>query len=82
MRTMKFLATVLATLFLAGCATGPVVDTTYSSIGHSSRVRFVVLHYTVGDFPNALEILMGDRVSSHYLVRDNPPTVYRLPPPP
>jgi N-acetylmuramoyl-L-alanine amidase len=78
MRTMKVLALALASLLLAGCATGPAVDTTYSSIGHSSRVRFVVLHYTVGDFPNALEILLGDRVSSHYLVRDDPPVVYRL----
>ena len=29
-------------------------------------------------FDEALRTLTGDRVSSHYLVRDDPPTIYRL----
>ena len=68
----------LACVLLAGCATGPVLDNTYSSKSQDSRVQFLVLHYTWGDFENALGILTTGPVSSHYLVRDNPPTIYRL----
>ncbi len=65
-------------LLVAGCASGPRLDTSYTSAGQESRVQFLVLHYTVGDFPSALKILTQGPVSSHYLVRDDPPTVYRL----
>ena len=75
---MKILRLLPFLLFLAGCAGGPPIDATYTSIGHESRVQFLVIHYTVGDFPSSLKILTGDDVSSHYLVRDDPPTVYRL----
>jgi N-acetylmuramoyl-L-alanine amidase len=68
----------LILLALAGCAGGPRIDTTYVSAGNDSRVRFVVLHFTSTDFEPALRILTGDQVSSHYLVNDNPPTIYRL----
>ena len=76
MTTRKYLA--LACLFLAGCATGPRLDTTYTSVGQDSRVQFLVLHYTWGDFDNALGILTKGAVSSHYLVREDPPTIYYL----
>ena len=76
MRLARILA--LAALFLAGCATGPKIDTTYRAVGQDSRVQFLVLHYTWGDFENALGILTQGPVSSHYLVRDDPPTVYQL----
>lgn len=70
---------LLPLLILAsGCAGGPRPDTTYTSVGQESRVQFLVLHYTVGDFPSALKILTEGPVSSHYLVRDDPPTVFRL----
>src|SRR5688572_17232781 len=74
----KPLFLVLAAALLGACATGPVIDTTYKSVSHSSRAQFLVLHYTVGDFHNALEILTKGPVSSHYLVRDDPPTIYQL----
>ena len=41
-------------------------------------MQFLVIHYTVGDFPSSLKILTEGPVSSHYLVRDDPPIVYRL----
>jgi N-acetylmuramoyl-L-alanine amidase len=76
---MKKLATLLAAALLSGCAVGPRIDTTYKSLSHASRVKYVILHYTVGDFRSALATLTRERsVSSHYLVDERPPTVYRL----
>ena len=66
-----------ACLLAAGCA-GPAIDTRYSAASQDSRVRFLVLHFTSTDFASSLEILTEGPVSSHYLVRDDPPTVYRL----
>lgn len=63
---------------LAGCASGPPIDTRHSARAQDSRVQHIVLHYTVGDFDNALTTLTQGPVSSHYLVAQNPPTVYRL----
>jgi N-acetylmuramoyl-L-alanine amidase len=78
---MKNLAATLLIALLAGCATAPRdgIDTTYSAVGQSSRVRFLVLHYTVADKPASLKILTQQQVSAHYLVTDDPtPAVYRL----
>jgi len=75
---MSRLASLLVAVLLAGCAGGPPLDNTYTSIGQDSRVQFLVLHFTSSDFPSALKILTTGPVSSHYLVRDDPPTVYRL----
>ena len=74
----KRLLPALAPLLLAACATGPVFDTTYTSRSQQSRVQFLVLHYTEGDFNSALKILTEGPVSSHYLVNIDPPTIYRL----
>ena len=41
-------------------------------------MQFLVLHFTSSDFPSSLKILTRGAVSSHYLVRDDPPTIYRL----
>ncbi len=76
---MKRLLPALAPLLLAGCATGTIVfDDTYTSKSQESRVQFLVLHYTEGDFAGSLRILTQGPVSSHYLVNIDPPTVYRL----
>ena len=76
---MKRLLCTLAPLLLAACATGgPVIDTTYNARSQESRVLFLVLHYTEGDFNSALKVLTQGPVSSHYLVNIDPPTVYRL----
>ena len=77
---MKRLLCVLALLVTAGCATTPAIDTTYKSTGQDSRVQYLVIHFTSSDFPSALKILTEGPVSSHYLVNDSPPTVYRLVP--
>lgn len=69
-------------LLLGGCATGPDVlriNTRYTSENQDSRVQFLVLHYTVLDHEKSVQVLTtGGRVSSHYLVRDQPVETYRL----
>ena len=68
-------------ILAAGCASGPRIDGTYTSANQDSRVQFVVIHFTNEDFPISVKTLTEPSsrpVSSHYLVRDDPPTVYRL----
>jgi len=75
---MKLFSATFLLLLLAGCASGPRIDTSHSSIGHDSRVQFIVLHYTSTDLPRSLELLSGRDVSSHYLIGESPATIYRL----
>jgi N-acetylmuramoyl-L-alanine amidase len=78
-RLMKKLLATLLIALLAGCATGPRLDTSLTAKGQASRVKFVVLHYTVADRPASLKILTEQQVSSHYLLTDDPqPVIYRL----
>jgi N-acetylmuramoyl-L-alanine amidase len=63
----------------AGCATGPRIDDSYRAKSQDSRVQYLIIHYTTGNFAGAFNILTVGGVSSHYLVRDDdPPTIYRL----
>jgi len=79
MKLKNLFAPLLALLTLAGCATGPRIDHTYTAVGQASRVRFIVIHYTVADKPNAIKILTQQEVSAHYLVTDDAqPVVYGL----
>lgn len=76
-------AALLLVGVLAGCATpGPPalkIDRSIQAVSQSSRVSFVVLHYTVADTPRSLEILSKQNVSSHYLITDEaPPRIYQL----
>lgn len=75
---MKTLILAGFLLLLAGCASGPRIDTSHHSRGHDSRAQFIVLHYTSSDLQRSLEILKGDGVSSHYLIGESPATIYRL----
>lgn len=82
-QTRLSLTAVLAGLLaLGGCATGPDVlriNTRYTSENQDSRAQFLVLHYTVLDHEKSLKVLTtGGRVSSHYLVRDQPVETYLL----
>lgn len=65
-------------LLLAGCASGPPIDTSYTSRSQDSRAQFLIIHYTAGGFRGSLKWLTEGPVSSHYLVNDNPPTIYGL----
>lgn len=78
MKTTTLLATLVLAL-LTGCATGPNIDRTFTAKGQSSRVKFVILHYTVIDTPKSLRTLTQEVVSSHYLVTDDAnPIIYGL----
>jgi N-acetylmuramoyl-L-alanine amidase len=76
---MKILFATLLIALLSGCAGGPQIDRSLSAKGQSSRVKFVVLHYTVSDLPRSIKILTEQVVSSHYLLTDEPePVIYGL----
>jgi N-acetylmuramoyl-L-alanine amidase len=77
---MKWRFSWLLGLVLAGgCTqTGLRVDETHKATGQDSRVQYIVLHYTSADFPTSLATLTQGPVSSHYLIGNNPATVYRL----
>jgi N-acetylmuramoyl-L-alanine amidase len=75
---MKALISVAILLLLAGCSSGPRIDTSYTSLGQDSRAQFIVIHYTSSDLQRSLDILKGNDVSSHYLIGESPATIYRL----
>lgn len=84
------LLTALLCALIAGCASAPPgppttteggvpIDATRSAQGQDSRVLFLVIHYTVANFPLSMKILTEQEVSAHYLLSDeNPPRIYRL----
>jgi N-acetylmuramoyl-L-alanine amidase len=63
---------------MAACTMQPRIDTRYHAVSQDSRVQFIVLHYTEIDFAHSLHRLTQEEVSSHYLINDKPPTIYRL----
>lgn len=76
---MKKLLALSLIALLAGCATGPRIDKSLTAKGQSSRVKFVVLHYTVANLPSSINILTQQVVSSHYLLTDEKkPKIYGL----
>ena len=46
---LRRLALCCAVLFLAGCSKGPLVDRTLTTRDQDSRVKYLILHYTVND---------------------------------
>jgi N-acetylmuramoyl-L-alanine amidase len=80
-RRAHLLLCLAAALFLSACATGVKIDKQYTSENQDSRVLFLVLHYTVGNFESSLKTLTlpsSRPVSSHYLVQDSPVKTYKL----
>lgn len=75
--TKKILLVLLACI-AAGCAGGPPIDRTYTAVSQDSRVQYLILHFTWGDYASSLKALTEGTVSSHYLVRDNPVGIYGL----
>ena len=51
---------------------------TYQSESFSTRIRFIVIHYTSIDWENSLKVLTQERygVSSHYLIPENGDETY------
>lgn len=83
-RTLKYgLQTfALGALMLSsGCSLHPAdsgINHQYQSRGQDSRVQYIVVHYTGLDLKGSLTALTERDVSSHYLIAQNPPTVYAL----
>ena len=77
---MKKLLLASLIALLTGCATQlPRIDNSLTAKGQSSRVRFVVIHYTVSDLPLSIKLLTEKEVSAHYLLTDeNEPRIYAL----
>ena len=75
---MKAFGLVALLLLLAGCTSGPEIDTRYSAVAQDSRAQFIVLHYTSTDFEHSLELLSRGEVSSHFLIDRAPAKIYRL----
>ena len=75
---MKVICLSLLFYLLAGCSGGLRIDDRYTASGQSSRVQYIVLHYTSTDLARSLQLLTEEEVSSHYLIGDGPATVYRL----
>ncbi|MDD0844949.1 N-acetylmuramoyl-L-alanine amidase [Pseudomonas sp. Gutcm_11s] len=75
---MRFLSLALSVLLLAGCAGGLQIDDSLRSQGQSSRVQYIVLHYTSTDLARSLALLTRGEVSAHYLIDDGSAKVYRL----
>jgi N-acetylmuramoyl-L-alanine amidase len=77
-RQLRAFAAAIAAVLIAGCASGPPIDRSYTAVSQGSRVQYVILHFTWEDWPTSLDILTRGHVSSHYLVRDEPVRIYRL----
>ena len=75
---MRTLALGLLLALLAGCASGPRIDRSQTSVNQNSRVQYVVLHYTSTDLEHSLALLTHGEVSAHYLIGAQPPTIYQL----
>jgi N-acetylmuramoyl-L-alanine amidase len=76
-RAVRQAAGVIAVALAAACA-GPRIDTRFLAVSQDSRVQFIILHYTEIDFEHSLRRLTREEVSSHYLIDEHPPTIYRL----
>lgn len=68
---------------LSGCATsGLRIDRSLSTPDQGSRVKYLVLHYTVADTPQSIRLFTaqgGAEVSVHYLLTDEAqPVIYNI----
>ncbi len=69
-------------LLLSGCSQNPSlvsIDQQYLSENRNDRVRFVIIHYTAGNWQQSLQILTkpSDRpVSAHYLIPESADASY------
>lgn len=74
-------AGALVLAVLAACS-GPRIDRSLSTPDQRSRVKYLILHYTVTDTPQSIRIFThkaGVEASIHYLLSDDPrPVIYGI----
>ena len=79
---MRRLIILLALCMLTACASGPRIDRSLSSPDQRSRVKYLILHYTVTDTPQSIALFTGKggaEVSVHYLLTNEPvPVIYNI----
>ncbi len=76
---MKFFSLIVSLFILAGCTSGPRLDTSHPSVNHDNRIQFVVVHYTSASLERSLALLTHGEVSAHYLIGDDKgATIYKL----
>jgi N-acetylmuramoyl-L-alanine amidase len=75
---MRVLLFACCALLLSACSTAPSIDRSIVSANQDSRVQYVVLHYTSTDLDHSLALLTQGEVSSHYLIAEQPATIYQL----
>ncbi|MDP5214089.1 N-acetylmuramoyl-L-alanine amidase [Pseudoalteromonas tunicata] len=63
-----FKKAMLLPLMLGLSACSQTVSTQFRSENYNSRIRFLVMHYTTGDWQDSLQALTKGEVSSHYLI--------------
>lgn len=76
-------ACAAAILALAGCASQAPrtleIDTSLAATAHSSRVQYIVVHYTAAPLARSVSLLTTSKVSAHYLITDEPsPRIMQL----
>ncbi|WP_152227800.1 N-acetylmuramoyl-L-alanine amidase [Pseudomonas sp. SCB32] len=77
--TLRALSLALFALLLAGCAEqGLQIDRSHVSRNQDSRIQYIIIHYTSENLPRSLKVLTRGEVSAHYLIGDQPPTIYQL----
>jgi len=80
--TRRLLSGLMTLGLLAGCASGPRIDRSLSTPDQRSRVKYLILHYTVTDTPQSIRIFTGKagvEASIHYLLSNDPePAVYGI----
>jgi N-acetylmuramoyl-L-alanine amidase len=78
----RFLTGLIAGVLLAACANAPRIDRSLSTPDQRSRVKYLVLHYTVTDTPQSIRIFThqaGVEASIHYLLSNDPePVIYGI----
>lgn len=84
---MKKLFCLLITFLMLGCSSrAPMLDrgsyyaeTSFPSKSQDERIKFIILHYTVTDDKDSLDILTRGEVSANYLVLTQPKLIDEKP---
>ena len=80
---LALIGCMLGLIALTGCATVGEhtlnIDTSHQAQAHSSRVQYIVVHYTAAPLARSLALLTTHQVSAHYLITDEPePRILQL----
>src|SRR5690606_29835264 len=74
---MKAVILAAIAVLLAGCASGPRIDSHHTSLGQDSRAHSIVPQYTAADLARSLGLLKQDQVRSHCLIAGSPASISR-----